>query len=422
VNVTKNGFFQVSKTFGSGSGTVSNANIQLIAKPASVTVAAASGGAVTVSGGGSVDFTDGFVNATNGTAYTGNVSVSAIYLDPAGQNFNTAVPGNLKSAGASNQPGVLQSFGLTVVELNDDSGNKLQLAPGKTATITLPIPAALQNKAPSTIPLWYFDEIKGRWIEEGKATKQGNNYVGVVKHFSFWNAGDLAGSINVTVSFKDTVGGIPFANKLVTLARLDSTGGGAGATNGHTDNTGTVSGLVPVNEVLEMRVFDDCGAMVYSKNIGPFSQDTALGTITIINSCILDTTQYIHLTLKYPASSNEINYSWVYPRNITQQLDSITTLRGGNTSDPDSAKYISLGMLTGNTTPGNYPFTIYTILEYNKTYNTYYPNNNPNTVVTQYDAVDGYITGSATGWLKNFPLPVTDSVSFTCTYRVKRVQ
>ena len=292
VNVTKDGFFQGSKNFGSTTNTVNNAMIQLIPKPASATIAASSGGNVSISGGGSAVFNGGFVNASNGNVYTGNVSVSAIYLNPSDQNFNTAAPGNLKSAGAFNQPGDLQSFGVVAVELNDASGNKLQLAQGKTATITLPIPSALLNKAPASIPLWYFDNTMGLWKQEGIAAKQGSNYVGIVNHFSFWSVGDIAGSITLTVSFTDSTNGTPFANKLVTIIRLDSTGGGAGATNSRTDNTGTVSGPVPVNEVMVMRVFDDCGAIVYSKNIGPFSKDTALGNIKIITSC-LGTTQGI---------------------------------------------------------------------------------------------------------------------------------
>jgi hypothetical protein len=290
VNVTKDGFFQGSKKFGSTTNTVNNAVIQLISKPASATIAASSGGNVSISGGGSAVFNGGFVNASNGNAYTGNVSVSAIYLNPTDQNFNTAAPGNLKSAGAFNQPGDIQSFGVVAVELNDASGNNLQLAQGKTATITLPIPAALLSKAPASIPLWYFDNTSGLWKQEGTAAKQGSNYVGVVNHFSFWNVGDIAGSINLTASFTDSARGTPFVNKLVTIIRLDSTSGGAGATNGHTDNTGTVSGLVPVNEALIMKVYGDCGTILYSKNIGPFSKDTVLANIKIMNTC-LDTTQ-----------------------------------------------------------------------------------------------------------------------------------
>jgi len=166
VNVTKDGFFQGSKNFGSTTKTVKDAKIQLLPKPASSIITASSGGNVTVTGGGSVDFAGGFVNASNGTVYTGNVSVSTVYLNSTDQNFSTSVPGNLKGVNAINQQGVLQSFGVIAVELNDASGNKLQLAQGKTATIALPIPAALLGKAPASIPLWYFDDTKGWWKKE----------------------------------------------------------------------------------------------------------------------------------------------------------------------------------------------------------------------------------------------------------------
>jgi hypothetical protein len=321
VNVTKSGFFEGSKKFASTTNAVTNAIIKLIPKPVSETFSASSGGNVNVSSGGSINFNAGFINAANGNAYSGNVSVSATYLNPTDQNFSANVPGNIKGVSSTNQQGVLQSFGVVAVDLNDAAGNKLQLASGKTATITLPIPATLQSNAPSSIPLWYFDHTNGRWIQQGIATKQSSNYVGVVNHFSFWTTANLS-----------------------------------------------------------------------------------------------DTAQYIHLTL------NGKDYLWAFPRNVTQSHDTITTLRGGNASDQDSATYILCGINTANTSAGNYPFTIYTIINFNKYYNTYYPNGNPNTVVTQYDAIGGYIIGSATGWIKNFPAPITDSVAFNCTYRVKRIQ
>ena len=319
VNVTKSGFFEGSKKFASATNAVTNATVKLIPKTVSGAFSASSGGNVNVSSGGSINFNSGFINASNGNAYTGNVSVAATYLNPTDQNFSTNVPGNLKSAGNSNQSGELQSFGVVAVGLNDDAGNKLQLATGKTATITIPIPATLQSNAPPSIPLWYFNETNGRWTQQGTATKQSSNYVGMVNHFSFWTTANLS-----------------------------------------------------------------------------------------------DTAQYIQLTV------NGKVYSWALPRNLTQSLDTITTLRGGNVNDQDSATYIVCGIQTANTSAGNYPFSIYTIVDLNKSYNTYFPYQN--TVVAQYDAIGGYIIGSATGFLKNFPPPITDSFAFNCTYRVKRTQ
>jgi len=190
--VSKNSFFEGAKRFVSANHTVSNATIQLIPKTVSGTIAASSGGNVTIQGGGSINFGSGFINASNGNAFTGNVSVSAYHLDPSNPNFSTYASGDFKAAGANNPQGSLQSFGLVLVEMNDASGNKLQIAPGNKATITLH--TALQGKAPSAVPLWYFDAAKGAWKQDGIAEKTGSDYISSVSHFSSWNPGNIVDS------------------------------------------------------------------------------------------------------------------------------------------------------------------------------------------------------------------------------------
>jgi len=421
VNVTKEGFFQASKNFGSTAGTVSNAKIQLIPKPASATVTASSGGKVSISGGGSIDFTGGFVNASNGNAYTGDVSISTFYLNPTDQNFSASAPGDLKGVSATNQQGVLQSFGVVAVELNDASGNKIQLATGKTAAITLPIPAALVGKAPLYIPLWYFDNGKGAWKQEGIATKQGTNYVGIVNHFSFWSAGDLMQSIKLSMSFTLDTTGIAYANKLVTISKSGTT-----SNYGYTDSAGTVNGSIPVNEVLTMKVFDDCGENVYTKNIGPFGSDTVFKNEKVARgSCAsLDTSQYIKLSIKGK------NYSWPSSHiRESFQPGSSTFIMGTATQiTPDSSIIFEGTIFTANTSPGSYPIGIlitingtYTYQAGGMAYDPNYPY--PTTNITKYDAVGTYIEGSISGWIKTFPSTATaDSFPLSGSYRVKRIQ
>ena len=75
----------------------------------------------------------------------------------------------------------LKTYGMTVVELEDPSGNPLQLAAGSPVEMTTDIPASLQGDAPATIPLWYFDEEMGIWMEEGSAELvNGDTYIGKV--------------------------------------------------------------------------------------------------------------------------------------------------------------------------------------------------------------------------------------------------
>ncbi|MEI9809360.1 MAG: hypothetical protein WDO16_16645 [Bacteroidota bacterium] len=67
------------------------------------------------------------------------------------------------------------------VELYDEAGNKLQVAPGKTVSMEMPAPAGSNNE----IPLWHFNETYGLWIQAGIATKNGNVFVAEVNHFFY---------------------------------------------------------------------------------------------------------------------------------------------------------------------------------------------------------------------------------------------
>jgi hypothetical protein len=417
VTVTNSGFFQGSKSFGASNNSVSNAVIQLIPKPAATTITSSSGGNVSVSGGGAIDFTGGFINASTGSAHTGNVSVSTVYLNPTDQNFSASVPGDLIGVNAANQPGILQSFGAVAVELNDESGIKVQLAQGNTATITLPIPASLQGSAPAAIPLWYFDDTKGWWKEEGMATRQGNDYVGVVNHFSFWNVGDISGAINIQVIVTmDT--GLAYRNKLVTITRPDST-----STEGYTDNAGIVTGSVPVNEQLLVQVFNDCGKNVFAKNIGPFSSDATVNVHVASDDCLsADTTQFLRLTI-----NGNRNYSWP-SAHIRQSFEagSNTFIMGGQLLNSDTT--IEGIIFGGIASPGSYPMGLLIVEKgsYNyqaggQAYDPSYPY--PTTTITKYDDVGGYIEGTISGMIKTFPSTATaDSFPVTGSYRVKRIQ
>ena len=294
------------------------------------------------------------------------------------------------------------------------AGEKLQIASGKTATITIPIPSAMQANAPASIPLWYFDETKGIWKEEGSATKQGNNYVGTVAHFSFWTAGQLGQSVRLDATFKDQAGML-LSNKLVTITSTNY-----GTSSGYTDSAGTVSGLIPANETLVMKVFDQCNSIIYTQNIGPFSADTNLGNISVTvtaSNCTIGT-PYITLTL------NGVDYSWAYPDSLNayERDDSVsgyhnTELYGDvNTTIPRNS--ISFTIVHHNFSPGNYDFGIFADIN-NSTYTGFYPGNTLRTTVTEYGDVGEYISGTASGQVRISGLTPPD-IPFTIAYKSKK--
>jgi len=170
---------------------------------------------------------------------------------------------------------------MMAVELTGTAGQKLQLTGGKTATITFPIAPDLLSQAPSTIPLWSFDEKDGLWKEEGMATKTGTNYVGTVAHFSFWNCDAPFATIKFQATIKDK-NNKPLDNAKVVIEKRDTKFSLSGY--GLTNEDGDVEGMIPANESLVMEVYNRCGTLLTTQNIGPFSKDADLGTLSLENA------------------------------------------------------------------------------------------------------------------------------------------
>jgi len=173
-----------------------------------------------------------------------------------------------------------------------------------------------------------------------------------------------------------------------------------------------------------MKVFDQ-QVEIYSRSVGPLSTDTDLGIITINIPTVSDSS-YISLTL------HGVSYSWlpasdsvVYGERLTDTSGSFYTHILGR-ANGNGANSISLNIGTGgNTAPGNY--SVYILSTLNDTlYTSSFTNQTPLTTnVTEYGAVNGYITGTVSGNMAQFigsgsGNPVV--FPFACSFRVKRIQ
>lgn len=280
ITVNKAGFFPGIRTIMGESGKSGFTRIKLIPKTNIGTIAAATGGNVTATGGLKIALpATAVVNAATGAAYSGNIQVAAHWIDPSSQSLFMEMPGDLRGISTNNSLKVLTTYGMAAVELTGDAGEKLQIATGKKATLTFPIPTTFQGPAPATIPMWSFDEAKGLWKEEGIGTKTGNTYVAEVSHFSFWNCDVPANYVDLSVTLVNQ-NGSPLAYTPVKITEVSNP---ANTRMGHTDSAGYVHGLVPANTQLKMEVFAyaNCGSAIYSQTFSTTAAPLALGTITV---------------------------------------------------------------------------------------------------------------------------------------------
>ncbi len=282
----KVGYFKGLRVLAATSGT-NQVVIKLVKKTLVGTVSASSGGAATLANGAKVSLpANGVVVAATGSTYTGDVSVYATYINPSASDISETVPGSFAATDKTGKRVTLSSYGMMAVELLSSTGEKLQIKTGSAATLTTPIPSVVVASAPASIALWSVDETTGLWKEEGTATKQGNNYVGDVSHFSFWNCDQPLNAVYLSMTL-NTPDSLPLVYSLVKITRSGT--GFQTSAYGYTDSLGQMSGMVPANESLLMEILDPCYNVVYTKTLAALTQNTDLGIITVASSSYLNT-------------------------------------------------------------------------------------------------------------------------------------
>ena len=292
VLVNKNGFFTGSKRFFPDNSSVNYVRITLLDRTNIGNFLADDGGTISSPEGISIDFPANSIVDGNGDLFQGTVEVAARWIDPTAENLGEIMPGSLQGLmpggvqgnGNTLEEVALASFGMMAVELEGSNGTSLNLGNGLKATLSFPVPDELLNIAPSEIPLWFFNETVGLWVVEGSATLVGDNYVGDVAHFSFWNCDapfDLTEACGTILSSS----GSPIANARIQIKILSS----GASRSGWTNTNGEFSGKIPANELLEMNVFENgCGSAILTESLGPIPVNsnsicTDLGTFTTNN-------------------------------------------------------------------------------------------------------------------------------------------
>ena len=169
----------------------------MIARETAQNLDSSAGGNLAGKEGSSLKLPSNALVDSSGNPVTGTVQISQTPVDISGKMIST-FPGQFAGIKPDGSSGGIASYGTTEFALSKN-GQRLQLAPGKTATIEIPV-YALKNldgtdvKAGDKSALWSLDEKTGIWVQEGmgeivvsSASPTGLTLRAVVGHFSWWN-------------------------------------------------------------------------------------------------------------------------------------------------------------------------------------------------------------------------------------------
>jgi cytochrome c5 len=126
----------------------------------------------------------------SGQPPTGNVTVQLFTVD---LDTPYQMPGDFTVRTMAGDTRAMESYGAGSIEITAGT-RRYNLRAGMTADVTIPVdPRQLASgfPPPATIPLLFYNETQGIWIEEGTATLAGNVYRATVSHFSAINTDQI---------------------------------------------------------------------------------------------------------------------------------------------------------------------------------------------------------------------------------------
>lgn len=276
VKVEKEGYLTGSRSLPADEASDLFVEVQLIEKTLKGVFEPHSKVVVNLAGNSSVTFNELDVVTQTGVSYTGKVSIYGDVLDPTSENFVRLMPGNMLGVTAKQSITGLSTYGIVSLVMEGESGEKLQLSPGKGASIRMSIPVNILSTAPQSITMWHFDERRGFWSEQDTAAKEGDYYVGEVSHFSSWGFNVAEEFVKLSMNIiNDDSAGVPYANvRLYDRDRRYST-------FSYTNVNGLATIMALKATPLTLEIAGHCNQILLSKEIGAFDSDKNIGIIPV---------------------------------------------------------------------------------------------------------------------------------------------
>lgn len=300
VKAEKAGYFLGAKSIIPVAGSHNFVPITLVQKQLSQQFVSGTATTVTLQNGISIDFPHRYVDQF-GSDYYGSVNVYAAYVSHNDLDIDKYL-GTSYGQGSDGVERYFESYGMFLVEMEGNNGQVVTFAPGEEATINMRINSNQLSNAPSGIPMTYFDEKAGYWVENGWATLSGDQYTGTVTHFDSW-------SFAVALSAAQ-VGGVVTNDLGDSLSNfVIQTNSPNGNAQSYTSSNGTFNAYVPADQVVDLSTLDECGTGTVITSVGPFSVGTVgIGDFQIPNGAVNLTKQVGQLL---DCSANAVSNGYV---------------------------------------------------------------------------------------------------------------
>lgn len=206
------------------------------------------------------------VRKDGGKSITGEVDVHITPLDVSDPNDLAAFPGEFSAIMAAKSEGTVQLETFALADFTIMQGDaELDLAPNKGdgATIELVLPDDTSLSPGETVPLWYFDEEQGLWLEQGSGEVVQNKagdlvYRATIAHLSWWNCDKPIEETHCLTGTAVDENGNPLVNARIAAEGVDY----SGTSYAYTDSSGDFCIDVKRNSRIRLNLYLPGGNIV----------------------------------------------------------------------------------------------------------------------------------------------------------------
>lgn len=240
---------------------------------------------------------------------TGEVTAMVTELDASSDP--DVMPGDFMTLTDTGIPAPIESFGALNLMFVDENGESLDLKAGQAARVSIPLADEIDSAdAPATIPMFYWSDERGYWIEEGRATldRGDGTYRGSIRRLATWNADKSYPSLLITGCVEDREGNsVPFAK--VTAEGRDY----IGRSSVTTDSNGRFAVPVRPNSEVLISAMSASGSptntiKMSTRNVKTLSQCLIIGgtTATTIQLSWGEYPRDVDMRLKIPTPNGAV--------------------------------------------------------------------------------------------------------------------
>ncbi|MBB1287270.1 carboxypeptidase regulatory-like domain-containing protein [Flavisolibacter sp. BT320] len=276
LSVVKGGFLKTIKTFIVSEGRATFLRVGLFPVDRQGAFFASVGGGYYDTHGISITIPgNAMVHAITKQPYTGDVIMQLRYFLRRGGEY-TKLPGDDRGIDSLGAVKWLDSYGVVSIECKGSGGEPLELAPGKTATLKIALLFGTASSAPPFAPMWYFDEAKALWRQQGTAIKAGDYFVAQVSSLANWNVAQPYDLVRFRCTLTDpSLKPIPY-----TWIVLEEVGSQSDGIPFVTDSSGQVLGFIPDGKRFSLR-YTGCMPTGVVKSFTTTGSDVSLGNIVV---------------------------------------------------------------------------------------------------------------------------------------------